>query len=293
MVSAARRAITPTSLTQIPYVSANDEAGIQSCFEAKIPFVIHGAELNPHAVSCRQLNADYGDLTVSCFSPDYESNRINLGEMLERIKKGEKFRLRADVQLGRRLERFFSIEFFQKIRRYKRSVMDMILHTFAGKKWAVFLSTPGCKMSNHAHINSTFVIQLEGEKTWHLDFRQLKDIEHKDLYPYDFLAEKRPDQEMCITMRPGDVLYLPAYWFHYTDTDSVSLSMHYIFAESMFYYFRKNIFPLFVYELVRRPLGMLRLALARDNEYGFGDKKKWVKSKSPKQLEFLKKNDFS
>ena len=148
-------------------------------------------------------------------------------------------------------------------------------------------------MSNHAHINSTFVIQLEGKKTWHLDFRKLEDIEHKDMYPYDFLAEKNPQEEIQITMEPGQVLYLPAYWFHYTDTQDVSLSMHYLFAESMVYYFSRAIRPLFLYELLKRPMGMLKLALARNNEIGFGDKKLWLETKTSTELSFLKQNDYS
>tara|TARA_B100000683_G_C12066633_1_gene381005 strand:- start:67 stop:513 length:447 start_codon:yes stop_codon:yes gene_type:complete len=148
-------------------------------------------------------------------------------------------------------------------------------------------------MSNHAHVNSTFVIQLEGRKTWHLDFRALSEIEHKDLYPYDFLAEKRPEREFELTLEPGQILYLPAYWFHYTDTEDVTLSMHYLFAEPMSYYFRKSIRSLFFYEVFKRPFGMLKLALARNNEIGFGDKTLWKKTKNQKELSFLKENDYS
>ena len=280
-------------LRHIPYVAAEDTAQIRALYAAKLPFVITGADSNPAGVTCQTLRERFSDLEVSCFSPDYTSERIALGELLDRVDAGEKYRLRADIPLGRRLAKLFDVRFFEGVRSFRRSLMDLVLHTLAGKKWAVFLSSPGCKMSNHAHINSTFVIQLEGDKTWHLDFRSLGDIEHKDLYPYDFLADKRPDQELCITMRPGNILYLPAYWFHYTDTDTVSLSMHYIFAESTSYYLSRKILPLFVYELVKRPFGMLRLALARDNEFGFGDKLKWLKSKSRKQLAFLEQNDFS
>ncbi|HAN31865.1 MAG TPA: hypothetical protein DCQ06_09740 [Myxococcales bacterium] len=282
-----------TSPSHIPYVDANDPAQIEAHYKAKIPFVITGADINPHGIDSAHLRDNYGDLQVSCFSPSCTSQKIELEQMFERIAAGDKYRLRADIPLGRCLEGFFSARFFEKIRSFRRSLMDLVLHTLARKKWAVFLSTPGCKMSNHAHINSTFVIQLEGTKTWHLDFRNLADIEHKDLYPYDFLAEKRPTEEFSITMRPGNVLYLPAYWFHYTDTDTLSLSMHYIFAESMSYYLSPKIWPLFIYELIKRPFGMMRLALARDNEFGFGDKLKWLRSKSPKELAFLSQNDYS
>ena len=281
------------SVPQVPVFDASDTEGIKEAFGRKVPFIIENAEQNPHQVDVAFIRERFPDLDVTCFNPDSNSEHIQLGELLDRINDGEKYRLRADVFLGRRLERFFNTDYFDKIRNYALTLMDIVLHFFAKKKWAIFLSTPSCKMSNHAHVNSTFVIQLEGEKTWHLDFRGLPDIEYKDLYPYDFLAEKHPNEELEITLRPGRILYLPAYWFHYTDTDDVTLSMHYLFAEPMSYYMRPAIRPLFFYEVFKRPLGMMKLALARDNELGFGDKRKWLRTKTDTELAFLRGNDYS
>lgn len=280
-------------ICEIPYFDASETEKIAQAFRQKIPFVIEGAEPNPNNVNVSFLKKNFPDLQVTCFNPESNSEHIQLDRLLDKIEQGEKYRLRADVFLGRRLEQFFYTDFFEKIRNHARTLMDLILHTFAKKKWAIFLSTPSCKMSNHAHVNSTFVIQLEGRKTWHLDFRALSEIEHKDLYPYDFLAEKRPEREFELTLEPGQILYLPAYWFHYTDTEDVTLSMHYLFAEPMSYYFRKSIRSLFFYEVFKRPFGMLKLALARNNEIGFGDKTLWKKTKSQKELSFLKDNDYS
>ena len=280
-------------IAAVPYIDASDTARIRETFKRKVPFIIENAQQNPHNVDLAYLEKHHSDLNVTCFNPESHSEHTTLGPLLQRIKAGEKYRLRADVFLGRQLGALFQAKYFQKIRNYAFTLMDMILHFFARKKWAVFLSTPSCKMSNHAHINSVFVVQLEGRKTWHLDFRGLEDIEHKDLYPYDFLAEKHPTDELEITLEPGQVLYLPAYWFHYTDTDEVTLSMHYLFAEPMSYYFRPAIRPLFFYELFRRPLGMMKLALARNNEIGFGDKALWQKTKNDSELKFLEQNDYS
>ena len=282
-----------TERREIPEVSVDNEKGIQELFDAKIPFVIKGAQLNPHGVNSDFLRRELGQLKVSCFSPEYTSEHMQLDELLYRIQRGEKYRLRADVSLGRKLQQYFDANFFQKVRRNQKTLMDMVLHWLANKKWAVFLSSPFCKMSNHAHINSNLVLQLEGKKTWHIGFRKLRDIEHKNVYPYDYLAEKRPDEEIEVTLTEGDVLYMPAYWFHYTDTTQVSLSMHYLFAESLSYYFSPRILPLFLYELIHRPLGMMKLALARDNEFEFGDKKRWLKTRSQSQIKFLEGNDFS
>ena len=295
---ATRESLNPAQLLRqkvdrIPHIDAAQTEEIQQAFDKKIPFVITNAGQNPHGIDVEFMQENLGDLDVTCFNPESNSEHIQLGTLLTRIKRGEKYRLRADAILGDRLAQYFNLDYFDKIRRYARTLLDVILHVFAKKKWAIFLSTPSCKMSNHAHVNSTFVVQLEGRKTWHLDFLGMDAIEHKDLYPYDFLAEKHPERELELTLEPGQVLYLPAYWFHYTDTEEVTLSMHYLFAEPLSYYFRAAVRPLFFYELLKRPFGMIKLALARNNEIGFGDKKKWQKTKTPAQLAFLKQNDYS
>ena len=281
------------SLKSIPSIDSSDKTQIRKTFEEKMPFVILNAGQNPHNVDVDFIKANFSELQVTSFNPESNSEHIQLGDLLSRIKNGEKYRLRADVFLGRRLEKFFNTTFFDSIRNNARTLMDMVLHFFAKKKWAIFLSTPSCKMSNHAHVNSTFVIQLEGRKTWHLSFKTLEEIEHKDLYPYDFLAEKHPQEELELTLEPGQVLYLPAYWFHYTDTSDVSLSMHYLFAEPMKYYLSRSIRRLFFYEVFKRPIGMLKLALSKNNEIGFGDKALWLKTKTTEELSFLKQNDYS
>ena len=281
------------SVDRVAVIDASDKAAIRETFERKVPFIIDNAEQNPHGIDVNFLKEELGQMQVTCFNPDSHSEHIQLDRVLERIERGEKYRLRADVLLGRRLAQYFKSSYFDKIRNYAITMLDMILHFFANKKWAIFLSTPTCKMSNHSHVNSVFVIQLEGNKTWHLDFRDLEDIEHKDLFAYDFLAEKKPSRELELTLKPGQILYLPAYWFHYTDTDEVTLSMHYLFAEPMSYYLRPAVRKLFFYELFRRPFGMMKLALAKDNELGFGDKKQWLKTKSESELSFLAQSDYS
>ena len=278
---------------RVEVIDASEGERIREAFKRKVPFVIENAEQNPHAIDVSFLKEELGEMEVTCFNPESNSEHIQLGTALSRIEAGEKYRLRADVSLGRRLARYFDTGYFDAIRSYALTLMDVILHFFAKKKWAIFLSTPSCKMSNHAHVNSVFVIQLEGKKTWHLDFRGLDDIEHKDLFDYDFLAEKRPSTELELSLEPGQILYLPAYWFHYTDTDEVTLSMHYLFSEPMRYYLRPGVRSLFFYELFRRPLGMLKLALAKDNELGFGDKAQWLKTKNKGELAFLAQSDYS
>ena len=280
-------------ITSVPRVSIDDWNQIRQYYTAGHPFVIEGATVQDQPLSVTDLRERISNEEVTCFNPEYHSDRMTMGELLSRVERGERYRVRADVQLGALFAPHFDTTFFERIRGVKRTLMDMLLHLLANKLWAVFLSTPGCKMSNHSHINSTFVIQLEGEKTWHMDFRALDQLEYPTLYPYDYLAGKHPEQELRIDMKPGNILYVPAYWLHYTDTESVSLSMHYLFTEKMSYYFSKRMRKLFFFEMLRRPIGMLKLALARDNEFAFGDKSLWSKRCSDKELEFLAGNDFS
>ena len=285
--------ISDFGIGSVPRIPVSDWERIRECYKAGHPFVIEGASVQDQTLSCQDLRTRIANEEVTCFNPSYRSDRMTMGELLGRIENGEKYRVRADVQLGKLFARHFDVGFFQRIRGVKRTLMDTLLHVLASKLWAVFISTPGCKMSNHSHINSTFVIQLEGEKTWHLDFRAWDQLEHPNLYPYDYLAEKHPEQELEVQMKPGNILYVPAYWLHYTDTDTVSLSMHYLFTERMSYYLSKRMRKLFLYEVFWRPLGMLRLALAKDNEFAFGDKAKWQKRATKRELEFLAGNDFS
>ena len=69
--------------------------------------------------------------------------------------------------------------------------------------------------------------------------------------------------------------------------------MHYLFAEPISYYLASAIRPMFLYELLKRPWGMMKLALAENNERGFGDKKLWMETKTASELSFLSRNDFS
>ena len=69
--------------------------------------------------------------------------------------------------------------------------------------------------------------------------------------------------------------------------------MHYLFAEPLGYYLSRRVLPLFLYEVINRPTGILKLALSRNNEIGFGDKDLWQRTKTPTELAFLEKNDYS
>ena len=157
-------AISEFGITNVPRIPAGDWKQIQACYKAGHPFVIEGATVQDQELSVTDLRERIANEEVTCFNPDSLSDRMTMGELLDKIEQGEKYRIRADVQLGKLFAQHFDSSFFERIRGIKRTLMDVLLHFLAKKLWAVFLSTPKCKMSNHSHINSTFVIHLEGEK---------------------------------------------------------------------------------------------------------------------------------
>jgi hypothetical protein len=85
----------------------------------------------------------------------------------------------------------------------------------------------------HYDIHDVLVLQCEGEKTWRLYGRQ---PDNPDGFPPGAHAEVRRWFEASrgpltreLTLRPGDVLYLPRGWFHDAMTDGEA-SLHLTFS---------------------------------------------------------------
>ena len=119
------------SVSRVRTIDASDTDQIQATFERKVPFIIENADQNPHGVDLDFLAENYPDQLVTCFNPESNSEHIQLDDLVEHIKAGEKYRLRADVVLGRCLDRFFDTDYFDKIRGYAVTLMDLVLHFFA------------------------------------------------------------------------------------------------------------------------------------------------------------------
>ena len=43
--------------------------------------------------------------------------------------------------------------------------------------------------------------------------------------------EEDPTKEIALRLEPGDLLYMPAYWFHYTYSYDINISYSHFFTE--------------------------------------------------------------
>ena len=120
--------ISEFGITTVPRVSVEDWEQIRQCYTAGHPFVIEGATVQDQPLSVTNLKERMSDEEVTCFNPEYHSDRMTMGELLRRIGEGEKYRIRADVQLGALFAPHFDASFFERIRGVKRTMMDMLLH---------------------------------------------------------------------------------------------------------------------------------------------------------------------
>ena len=68
-----------------------------------------------------------------------------------------------------------------------------------------------------------------------------------------YVTDKRPDEEISFNLNPGDLLYMPAYWFHYTISHDTNISYSYFFTEPIKYYLTKT-FIMFIYQAITNPI---------------------------------------
>ena len=66
-------------IKEVQTIHASEGALIREAFEKKLPFVIDGAEQNPHGVDVDFLQAHLGDRQVTCFNPESNSEHMPLG----------------------------------------------------------------------------------------------------------------------------------------------------------------------------------------------------------------------
>ena len=121
---------------------------------------------------------------------------------------------------------------------------------------------------------------LEGEKTWYVSksLENFFSIKYKNLlYPNPlYVTDKDLKNEISFTLNPGDMLYMPAYWFHYTVSKNTNLSYSYFFTETIWYYLFKC-FLMFIYQTLSNPLHALIKAIKKEPEEHIYDRKAIVK----------------
>ena len=168
----------------------------------------------------------------------------------------------------------------------------------------LFLSTKNCTFTKHAHIISGLILHLEGEKTWYISKKREKfsTIKYKSLlHPNPlYVTDKNVEKEFAVILKPGDLLYMPAYWFHYTVSHNVNISFSHFFTESISYYL-KNSFLMFFFQVLTNPFYAIIKAIKKEPEEHIFDKHDILNNcnkisnmqKRKNAIDFFREGDFS
>jgi ribosomal protein L16 Arg81 hydroxylase len=172
------------------------------------------------------------------------------------------------------------------------------------RQHTLFLSTRDCTFAKHAHIISGLIIHLYGQKTWYVSksYDSFGSIKYKRLvYPNPlYITDKNPTNEIAFTVGPGDMIYMPAYWFHYTHSDDVNISYNHFFTEKIQYYLNRTLL-MFLYQSFTNPIHSFIKAVRNEPEEHIFDRQQVIDNcnkikndiQRQKALIFFRDNDYS
>lgn len=269
----------------------------------KKPFVIKNAVNSRIDVS--YLNNYFGDQHITFLNDESEQENLKLSDFIEKIDSGSKYRLRANTKIGNLIVDHIDTSYIQKIKNRKKRFLDYLL-SFGktSRQHALFLSTKDCVFAKHAHVTSGLIIQLHESKKWYLsktrdDFWQVK--YKRVIFPTPlYIIDKKINNEDVVTLDPGDMIYIPAYWFHYTTSKNTNISYSHFFTEPMSYYL-KNSFLMLAYQAITNSIYSFVLAIQQEPEENIFHKHNLIhkcnkirnKEKRLEALEYFRSNDFS
>ena len=269
----------------------------------KKPFVIKNAVNSRIDVS--YLNNYFGDQHITFLNDQSEQENLKLSDFIEKIDSGSKYRLRANTKIGNLIVDHIDTSYIQKIKNTKKRFLDYLL-SFGktSRQHALFLSTKDCVFAKHAHVTSGLIIQLHESKKWYLsktrdDFWQVK--YKRVIFPTPlYIIDKKINNEDVVTLDPGDMIYIPAYWFHYTTSKNTNISYSHFFTEPMSYYL-KNSFLMLAYQAITNSIYSFVLAIQQEPEENIFHKHDLIhkcnkirnKGKRLEALEYFTSNDFS
>ena len=271
--------------------------------DIKEPFIIRNVFRSK--VNINFLKNKFYDEEVLTLNENSDKELLKVSSLLSKIKKGKKYRLRANTKIGNKIFEYIDSSIINRIKGKEKNLFDYLLSFGnSSRQKTFFLSTKGCTFSKHAHVISGMILQLSGKKTWHISkFREnFFSIKYKSLLNPNplYVTDKNTKEEIKFTLSPGDFLYMPAYWFHYTTSDELSLSCSYFFTEKITYYVKY--FPLmFFYQGLINPYQAIIKAVKKEPEEHIFDRKDIINTcnkiknsiKRKEALDFFKKNDFS
>ena len=240
----------------------------------KKPFVIRN--LFKSNVDLKFLKRKYSDFVVNSLNNKSIKEKISIFNLIDKIKAGQKYRLRANTLIGNKIFKHVDTNIIDYLRGKKSNLLDYLLrYGETSRQKTLFLSTKGCTFSKHAHVISGMIFQLEGTKIWYLSktldsFFSIRFKSFLNPNPL-YVTDKDELKETRVVLNPGDFLYIPAYWFHYTNCHEPSLSMSYFFTEKLNYYLKKT--PLlFLFQTFRNPIQAIYKSLNKEPEDHIFDK---------------------
>ena len=286
------------------FQSTNQINEISNYFKMeKKPFIVKN--IIDSNIDLNFLKKKYEHEEVLTLNPRSDKEELKVSKLIQKVLSGEKYRLRANTKLGNKVKNHIDTTFIKKIKNNQKNFFDYFL-SFGktSRQNTLFLSTKNCTFSKHAHIISGFIIHLNGNKTWYISKSRDKflSIKYKNLlHPNPlYVTEKEIDNEIAFTLEPGDLLYMPAYWFHYTISHNTNISYSHFFTETMWYYLTKC-FLMFIYQVISNPFHAIIKAIRKEPEEHIYDREAIIKRckkignirKRSEALKFFHSNDYS
>lgn len=269
----------------------------------KLPFVLKNYVNNK--IDLDFLEQNYGNQNVITLDGKSDKTKLTMSDFIQKIKNGEKYRLRANTKLGNKIKNNINVKHQDQIRDNKKTIMDYFLSLGkTSRQHTLFVSSKKCTFTKHAHIISGFIMQLHHSKDWYIakNREKFSSIRYKSfLHPNPlYVTDKNIDNEIKIKLEEGDILYMPPYWFHYTYSTETNISYSYFFTEPISYYL-KNTFLMFAYHLITNPFHSFLKAVRQEPEEHIYDRKGIIKrcnkikniEKRNDAIEFFAQNDFS
>ena len=277
---------------------------IKHYFEnVKKPFVIKNAVKS--RIDVNDLNRLFGNEHVSFLNDESEQEKLKLSNFIKKIDSGSKYRLRANTKIGNLVVDYIDTSYIKKIKNTKKRFLDYLLaFGKTSRQHTLFLSTKGCVFAKHAHVTSGLIIQLHESKKWYLSKERdnFRDVKYKRvIFPTPlYIIDKRIKHEDVVILAPGDMIYIPAFWFHYTTSENTNISYSHFFTEPMTYYL-KNSFLMLAYQVITNSLYSFILALQQEPEENIFHKHDLIKNcnriknkeKRIEALEYFRSNDYS
>ena len=269
----------------------------------KKPFIVRNVMKSK--INLDFLIEKFKEEEVVSLNPNSDKEILSVGNLIKKVKNGKKYRLRANTKLGNKVSKYIDTSFIEKIKNQKKHLFDYLLSFGAtSRQKTLFMSTKDCTFTKHAHIISGLIFHLDGKKTWYVSNKRESffSIKYKSLLNPNplYVTDKTPEKEISFNLYSGDLLYMPAYWFHYTISHNTNISYSYFFTESIQYYLTKT-FTMFIYQAITNPIFSLVKAIRKEPEEHIYDREDILRrcnkikkiSTRNEALRFFKENDYS